>query len=69
MARRWQQDRGKERFWRRMVGQWRRSGQTVRDFCAAHALSEPSFFASRPANHTFPGRSYLPGRGRGEGGT
>ena len=47
MARRWQQDRGKERFWRRMVGQWRRSGQTVRDFCAAHALSEPSFFGWR----------------------
>lgn len=47
MARRWQRDRGKERFWRRMVGQWRRSGQSVRDFCAAHALSEPSFFAWR----------------------
>ena len=27
--------------------QWRRSGQTVRDFCAAHGFSEPSFYGWR----------------------
>jgi hypothetical protein len=37
----------KERFWRRLVGQWRRSGRTVRDFCDEHRLSEPSFYAWR----------------------
>jgi hypothetical protein len=35
----------KERYWRRLLAQWRRSGQTGRDFCAEHGLSEPSFYA------------------------
>jgi len=47
MARRGERDRGKERFWRRTLRQWRRSRQTIRDFCAEHGLSEPSFYAWR----------------------
>jgi transposase-like protein len=42
-----QRSGGKERFWRTMVRQWRRSGQTARAFCVAHDLSEPSFYAWR----------------------
>jgi hypothetical protein len=38
-------DPAKERYWRRLLGQWRRSGQTGRDFCAAQQLSEPNFYA------------------------
>jgi hypothetical protein len=38
-------DPAKERYWRRLLGQWRRSGLTGRDFCAEHQLSEPSFYA------------------------
>jgi hypothetical protein len=40
-------DPAKEKYWRRMVRRWQRSGQTGRDFCAAHALAEPSFYAWR----------------------
>jgi transposase-like protein len=40
-------DRAKERFWRRMLCQWRRSGQSVRAFCAQHGLAEPSFYTWR----------------------
>ena len=40
-------DGGKEQFWRRLVRRWRRSGLTVRDFCAEHDVSEPSFYAWR----------------------
>ena len=48
MARRGaRRDLGKERFWRRMLRLWRRSGCSVRDFCGEHDLSEPSFFAWR----------------------
>jgi transposase-like protein len=47
MARRGGHDHGKERFWRRMVRQWRRSGLTVRAFCAEHEVSEPSFYSWR----------------------
>jgi hypothetical protein len=38
-------DPAKERYWRRLLGQWRRSGKTGRDFCAEHQLAEPSFYA------------------------
>jgi hypothetical protein len=38
-------DPAKEKQWRRLLGQWRRSGRTGRDFCAEHQLSEPSFYA------------------------
>jgi transposase-like protein len=40
-------DGGKERFWRRILRQWRRSGLSVRDFCAEHGLAEPSFYSWR----------------------
>jgi hypothetical protein len=38
-------DPAKERHWRGVLDQWRRSGMTGRDFCARHRLSEPSFYA------------------------
>jgi transposase-like protein len=48
MARQGKRDLSKERFWRRMVGLWRRCRPvTVRDFCAEHGLSEPSFYSWR----------------------
>jgi transposase-like protein len=37
----------KEQFWRDLVQQWQRSGQTVRAFCAEHGLTEASFYAWR----------------------
>ncbi len=37
----------KEQFWRRMVRQCVHSGLSVRAFCAAQGLSEPSFYAWR----------------------
>jgi transposase-like protein len=40
-------DRHKEQHWRRHVAAWRRSGQSVRAYCAAQGLSEPSFYAWR----------------------
>jgi transposase-like protein len=47
MARPEWRDRGKERFWRRAVRRWQRSGLGVRAFCAAEGLAEPSFYAWR----------------------
>ena len=40
-------DRGKERFWRRLLRLWQRSGRSVRGFCAEHYVNEASFFAWR----------------------
>ena len=40
-------DTDRERFWREAVGAWKRSGQSVRDFCAERRLSEPSFYGWR----------------------
>ena len=40
-------DPTKERSWRRLLRLWQRSGQTGRDFCAAHGISEASFYAWR----------------------
>jgi transposase-like protein len=37
----------KEQYWRDLVQQWQRSGQTVRAFCAEHGLTEASFYAWR----------------------
>jgi hypothetical protein len=37
----------KEQFWRDMLLLWRTSGQTIRVFCHAQRLSEPSFYAWR----------------------
>lgn len=42
-----QRDQTKERHWRRMVRDWRRSRLSVREFCDWQALSEPSFYAWR----------------------
>jgi hypothetical protein len=47
MAGRRKRDRGREQFWRRMLRLWRRSGLGVRDFCAEHSITEPSFYAWR----------------------
>jgi transposase len=40
-------DGDKERFWRRTLHQWQRSGLSVRAFCAEHDLAEPSFYSWR----------------------
>jgi transposase len=40
-------DNSKERFWRRMLRQWRSSGLSVRAFCQQHELAEPTFYAWR----------------------
>src|SRR5208337_2220886 len=42
-----QRSNNKERFWRRMVRRCRSSCLSVRAFCEAHGLSEPSFYAWR----------------------
>jgi transposase len=42
-----QRDRAKEQHWRRHVAAWRRSGQSIRAYCRAEGLSEPSFYAWR----------------------
>jgi hypothetical protein len=44
MARKRRRDPHKERRWRQLVAQWRRSGQGVRAFCAARGLSEQSLY-------------------------
>jgi len=42
-----QRDLDKERFWRRTIREWRRSGLSVREFCDWQQLSEAAFFAWR----------------------
>ena len=42
-----QRDTRKERFWRTVLRQWRRSGLSVRAYCREQGLSEPSFYAWR----------------------
>src|SRR5215468_5939537 len=37
----------REQFWRDTIAAWRRSGQSVRAFCAARGVSEATFFARR----------------------
>ncbi len=37
-------DPAKEKYGRRMLRLWQRSGQTGRNFCAEHGLGEPSFY-------------------------
>jgi hypothetical protein len=37
----------KERFWRRLVRQWRSSGLSIRDFCAEQQIAEANFYAWR----------------------
>src|SRR5947207_12848238 len=40
-------DDAKARYWRAEVSGWRRSGLSVRAWCAQRRLSEPSFYAWR----------------------
>jgi transposase-like protein len=40
-------DKSKERCWRRLLQQWRHSGQSIRAFCRDQAVAEPSFYAWR----------------------
>lgn len=40
-------DLGRESHWRTVIARWRRSGRTVREFCQAEGISEPSFYAWR----------------------
>jgi hypothetical protein len=37
----------KEKYWRGLLRQWRRSGLTAREFCGQRAISQPSFYAWR----------------------
>ena len=45
--RKWQRSAVKEQFWRQHVESWRKSRQSVRAYCTAAALSEPSFYSWR----------------------
>src|SRR5262249_29269063 len=36
-----------EQFWRDTISAWKASGQSVRAFCAARRLNEPTFYARR----------------------
>ena len=36
-------DKSKERFWRRVLHRWQRSGLSIRAYCRTHDLAEPSF--------------------------
>jgi hypothetical protein len=40
-------DLNKERFWRRILRQWQRSGLSIPDFCQQHRLSQHNFYAWR----------------------
>src|SRR5437867_1752897 len=40
-------DPRKQQVWRRWIDLWRKSGWSVRAFCARHALATPSFYAWR----------------------
>jgi hypothetical protein len=56
-----QRDKAKEHFWRQAIGQWRRSGLSVRAFCGERDLSEPAFYAWR---RTLARRDQAAGKGR-----
>jgi transposase len=55
-------DLGREPRWRRVLARWRRSGLSVRAFCRAEGISEPSFYLWRrkldQADHKKP--AFLP---------
>lgn len=40
-------DPRKEQHWRRLIQLWKNSGLTVREFCARHHITRPSFYAWR----------------------
>jgi hypothetical protein len=37
----------REQFWRDTISAWKASGQSVRAFCAARRLNEPTFYVRR----------------------
>jgi hypothetical protein len=43
-------DPAKEQFWRRLLGQWRCSGLSVRAFCQEHDLSDGRATPLSPAD-------------------
>ena len=55
-------DLGRESHWRQVLARWRRSGLSVRAFCRAEGISEPSFYLWRrrldQADHQKP--AFLP---------
>jgi hypothetical protein len=60
-----QRDEIKERRWQGHLAAWRRSGQSVRAYCAAKGLSEPSFYAwRRVLDQRARGAKSVPGGGR-----
>ena len=40
-------DLGREPYWRMVLARWRRSGLSVRAFCQAEGVSQPSFYGWR----------------------
>lgn len=79
MVRRGSRERAKEWHWRRVLRDWRRSGQGVRRYCLENGLSEPSFYAwrriiegrNRQAARRTPGKVSVEDAGghRGSGGS
>jgi hypothetical protein len=57
-----------ESFWRDLIARWRASGQTVAAFCAAHRVSQTTFYswrqrlAARSADPTSPAPTFAPVR-------
>jgi transposase len=42
-----QRDPMKEKYWRRLLGQWRQSGLSASQFCQRQGISQPSFYSWR----------------------
>jgi transposase-like protein len=60
-----------EPFWRDLIARWRASGQTVAAFCAAHRVSQATFYSWRqkladrnpgPTTQISPGATFAPVR-------
>jgi hypothetical protein len=57
-------DLDKEKFWRETLREFRAGGQSVRQFCKARGLTEPSFYcwrrtiARRDQEHASPGSAH-----------
>jgi transposase len=47
MPRTTRRDTKPEPFWRNLIDRWRASGQTVAAFCAAHRVSQATFYTWR----------------------
>ena len=62
MSIRKQRDDAKERFWQRVVRQWRQSKLSVRAFCEDQGLSESNFYAWRRTlqQHAAAGVAFVP---------